>query len=307
MPWHVTKSATCPAAKPWAVIKDSDGSTAGCHASEAAANSQLAALYAAEGRASAMEIRTVHHAVRAAKQDDGRPGITVRAIVPGVVDDFGTLWDAHAFDESLERKMPRLAWSHRWDEPLGPPVSWERSDEGPLITFAFSDFDAVPMAKRAHAQVLDGTIEDVSVGFSYMAGGVREPSDEERSKYPGVTEVVSRAMLPEVSLVLEGAVPGAQVMAVRSAKLRSGALVDLEAVFEIAQAKASGRLTDAEANAAVALLAHASAGDNGDTDEHDDADEGPTDEELAAEAAKQAALDAAMLDAEAIATEALSE
>jgi phage head maturation protease len=48
MPWHVAKSGRCPASRPWAVIKDSDGSVAGCHPSEAAANKQLAALYANE-------------------------------------------------------------------------------------------------------------------------------------------------------------------------------------------------------------------------------------------------------------------
>lgn len=48
MPWHIAKSSSCPASKPWAVIKDSDDSVAGCHASEASAKKQLAALYANE-------------------------------------------------------------------------------------------------------------------------------------------------------------------------------------------------------------------------------------------------------------------
>lgn len=50
MPWHVVEDhADCPAGKPWAVVKDADGSVAGCHASEADADAQVAALYAAEG------------------------------------------------------------------------------------------------------------------------------------------------------------------------------------------------------------------------------------------------------------------
>jgi len=48
MPWHVAKSGSCPGDKPWAVIKDADGEVVGCHASEAAAEKQLAALYASE-------------------------------------------------------------------------------------------------------------------------------------------------------------------------------------------------------------------------------------------------------------------
>lgn len=50
MPWHITHSGLCPEDKPFAVIKDSDGSVAGCHESEAAAKAQLAALYASEAK-----------------------------------------------------------------------------------------------------------------------------------------------------------------------------------------------------------------------------------------------------------------
>ena len=48
MPWSVGKSSKCPASKPWAVTKDSDGTVEGCHASAAAAKKQQAALYANE-------------------------------------------------------------------------------------------------------------------------------------------------------------------------------------------------------------------------------------------------------------------
>lgn len=49
VPWHkVHGHAECTGEKPWAVVKDSTGEVAGCHASEADADSQLAALYANE-------------------------------------------------------------------------------------------------------------------------------------------------------------------------------------------------------------------------------------------------------------------
>lgn len=52
VPWHtVHNHAECPDDKPWAVVKDADGSVAGCHESEAAADEQLAALYASESEA----------------------------------------------------------------------------------------------------------------------------------------------------------------------------------------------------------------------------------------------------------------
>lgn len=48
MPWHVTQSDSCPASKPWAVIKDGTSDISGCHETQAGANDQAAALYAAE-------------------------------------------------------------------------------------------------------------------------------------------------------------------------------------------------------------------------------------------------------------------
>lgn len=49
MPWHVVSDSTqCPAGRPYAVIKDSDGSVVGCHATRDDADSHLGALYANE-------------------------------------------------------------------------------------------------------------------------------------------------------------------------------------------------------------------------------------------------------------------
>jgi HK97 family phage prohead protease len=55
VPWHVAKSSKCPNSKPWACIKDSDGSIEGCHATKAAAQKQMAALYAQEPGMSSAE------------------------------------------------------------------------------------------------------------------------------------------------------------------------------------------------------------------------------------------------------------
>ncbi|HKU51962.1 MAG TPA: hypothetical protein VJQ25_05815, partial [Nitrospira sp.] len=49
MPWHIEEdSGSCPASRPWAVVKDSDGEVEGCHSSKDAAENQMAALYAQE-------------------------------------------------------------------------------------------------------------------------------------------------------------------------------------------------------------------------------------------------------------------
>jgi len=51
MPWHIGSSETCPSSKPFAVVKNADGSVAGCHPTKTAAQKQMAALYASESNA----------------------------------------------------------------------------------------------------------------------------------------------------------------------------------------------------------------------------------------------------------------
>jgi len=55
MPWHVAKTAQCPASRPWGVILDASGQVVpgGCHATKAEANAHMAALYANEPHAAA--------------------------------------------------------------------------------------------------------------------------------------------------------------------------------------------------------------------------------------------------------------
>lgn len=178
---------------------------------------------------------------------DGKPGVTLHVIRTGVVDDYGSYWQPDAFDASLEARMPTLCWSHDWSEPLGPAVGFRTGDDGPEIDFLFSDFDAVPMARRAHAQVSDGTIQDCSVGF--WDAQRRDPTDDERAAHPGIKEVIERAQLDEVSLVLRGAVPGAKVLAVRGAKVAVDAAVDL------ARRVQEGEITQEQAKTALDLLA----------------------------------------------------
>jgi phage head maturation protease len=54
MPWSIEEGhSSCPASRPFAVVKDADGSVEGCHPSAAAAKTQQAALYANEPEARA--------------------------------------------------------------------------------------------------------------------------------------------------------------------------------------------------------------------------------------------------------------
>lgn len=213
---------------------------------------------------------------------DGQPGVTLHAITTNCVDDYGSFWQPDAFDESLERRLPTLVWSHDWNEPLGPADGFRTSDDGPDIDFLFSDFDAVPIARRAHAQVLDGTIRDCSVGF--WNAQRRDPTDEERKQWPGIKEVIEKAELDEVSLVIRGAVPGALVAGVRSA-----AQVRQDAAEAFAAKVVAGEMTPEQAQVALDLLATSPDGEAaGEPTGAGDEGEQPSAEDI--EAAQDAAL-----------------
>lgn len=89
MPWHkVQGHGQCPTSKPWAVVKDSDGSVAGCHASESDADDQLAALYANEGA-------SVDTNISATSTNTATPPLIVR-LTPGSTIEAVTVVDETA-------------------------------------------------------------------------------------------------------------------------------------------------------------------------------------------------------------------
>ena len=196
-----------------------------------------------------------HRAIRGAQiravAEGGEHFIDLQIITPNVVDDYGSVWMEDCFDRSLDERMPTLAWAHDWSEPIGRGVSWSREPgEGPVVRFRLDDFDAVPTARRAFAQVQSGTIDDCSVGFSNTQR--RDPTGDEVTKWPGVREVIESADDDEVSLVLRGAVPGAKVVAYRSGE--RAVTVPIDAVTELARKVNAGELTEEDALTALDLL-----------------------------------------------------
>jgi len=172
----------------------------------------------------------------------------VLAVAYNVVDDYGTRFIKGVFNDSLDQRLPVIAWAHDWSEPIGRATGWSETDEGLFITGRLDLGGAVERAKQAHEQMLSGTLTDVSVGFWRLA---------DRTADDGVTEIV-KGDLDEVSVVLRGAVPGAKVMAVRSA--RTGEMVEVDSVVAIAEKVAAGEISQAAADEALRLLSSPGAG-----------------------------------------------
>lgn len=190
---------------------------------------------------------------------NGRPVVSLRAIAPGVVDDYGSLWNPATFDQRMTTRVaadphdtPTLCWAHDWSDPIGHGIGFSSDASGPFIDFELDDPDAVPRAKQAAAQLKSRTIRDCSVGFSNTKR--RPPTEDETREHPGIKEVIEEADLDEVSLVLRGAVPGAKVLSLRSADGRS-MVVPEDLVVDLGKKVAAGELTHVQAAAALALAA----------------------------------------------------
>jgi HK97 family phage prohead protease len=217
MPWHIGAKGSH-GCSGYPVIKDSDDSVAGCHTTKAKAQAQLAALYANEksGKLPGMskirlgvpERRLAKVGMVRAVEDGGQQGrFVARVLTYNALDDYRTQFAPGVFNESMDRNMPKITWGHDWQDPLGRWVSYEETDAKYLdLLGEFDDFEAVPRARQAYAQLQSGTISQFSVGFM--------PQEYARDEETDVI-TFTRGRLDEVALVIVGAVPGTELLALR--------------------------------------------------------------------------------------------
>lgn len=187
-----------------------------------------------------------HRAFRATEIRATPDSRTFEAVVVnyGVLDDYDTIFDAGCFAASLEERMPRITWAHDWSEPLGRYVDYRDTDKSLTLIGEFDDFTAVPTARRAHAQLLSGTIDQFSVGFHRIDS---YEDDDNHTHF-------RKAGLDEAALVLVGAVPGTKLLSVRSGQ--GGRREVPEAlVIDLAKKVTAGELTQQEAAVAIDLAA----------------------------------------------------
>jgi len=216
--------------------------------------------------------RTFTAEIRAVPGSNGRQFWTM-PVAYDVVDDYGTIWNPGVFGRSVEEKLPALMYGHAgWndiDQVMGGAIDYRDGDRGPEALYELLDFDAQPKARIFAALIEDrgnGSkpfMRDMSVGFERWEwtgpGGVRDldATDREmrgRLGRPAVERMLA-AGWDETSLVVAGAVPGAQALTgARMVQTRSGLTVAMDDVVELAKRKAAGKLTDEEAQEALRIL-----------------------------------------------------
>lgn len=140
--------------------------------------------------------------------DEGTGAFEAYALTYNVVDTYRTRFLPGCATESLQQGLPEVRWEHG-GRRLGQVEDY-RDNETRLTIIGQLDPPQGTNEKlitRAWKGMTSGTLTDFSIGF------IRR---EWRTADDGVTEF-QRIDLDEVSLVLEGAVMGAQLVATRSA------------------------------------------------------------------------------------------
>jgi HK97 family phage prohead protease len=216
MPWSVSRSDECPSSRPWACIRDSDGTVEGCHSTEEAAQAQQRALYAREGTMSNGEMQKKTFDLLEVKADEERGTFTALASVFGNVDLGGDKMVKGAFKNTLEkwRKSGRsipVILSHQWDSLTAyvgkaDPRAVYEDDRGLMVQGQlFMDKEA---GRDVYRLMKEGLLTGWSFGYKVPAGGQKK-----NGKVNEVTEVD----LFEVGPTLVGMNPEAQLQSVKQA------------------------------------------------------------------------------------------
>lgn len=157
-------------------------------------------------RSASPRIRNVR-TVEVVSTDDNLRQIWARVMQYSVLDSYETSFRPGVFAASLARKLPRVAWGHDWRDPIGKVTDFKDDKKWLDTLITLDDFNDVPTARRAYAQIKSGTIDEFSVGFCAH----RWEYDDDADTFEFI-----EADLDEVSPVLAGAVPGTAVLSVRA-------------------------------------------------------------------------------------------
>lgn len=106
-------------------------------------------------------------------------------------------------------KMPKLLWQHDTREPIGVYTKMEEDNHGLYVEGKIL-VDAGPLEKRAHAHLMAGSVDSLSIGYTIPKGGYEYSKDFD-------AYLIKQVDLWEVSLVTFPANADALVDSVKAA------------------------------------------------------------------------------------------
>jgi hypothetical protein len=155
-------------------------------------------------------VRTPAGELRSFDQETGE--FEIAAVTYNKTDGYNTRFLPGVFTESVRQKMPVAHFGHNEDRSrlIAEFVDYREEPDQLVLVGQMRPRETSSWVKRAWTGLSSRVLTDWSVVFHRQEGGTRQAPD-------GVTEFV-RAQLRRVDVVLEGAVPGAQLLSFRSAQ-----------------------------------------------------------------------------------------
>lgn len=147
--------------------------------------------------------------------DDDKHIILVKFASFGNKDSVGDILIKGCFAKSIKERGPEsntnrkitFLWQHNMADPIGRILAIEEREDGAYAEVQLSNFDAVPNAKRAWYQLVDGDINQFSFGFQYVWDKMEY--DEDMDAF-----IVKEVILHEISVVTLGANENTEYMGV---------------------------------------------------------------------------------------------
>ena len=141
------------------------------------------------------------------KAIDGEGIVEAYVSIFGNIDAANEIVMPGAFAESLLKKLPKVVWSHNWDEPIGTVVEAREDAKGLFVKFQL--VLGVQKGKEAYELLKAGAIDEFSIGYSV---------DESDMDQDGVRKL-KKLSLYEVSPVLVGCNNATELLSVKSAEV----------------------------------------------------------------------------------------
>lgn len=157
-----------------------------------------------------------------------------------VMDSYKTDWAQHCFRDSFGKALPVMLWNHNPNELIGHATSAESLGSRSRIVNQFSDFDSVPRAKQAFAQIRDGDVPGFSFHFR-NAKSIAHPTERGARRF-------TQADMLENSPVTFPSIPGAQAVGIRAEE----AILSVPTLEELMNLQKIGVLNEDGLRSAVA-------------------------------------------------------
>lgn len=111
-----------------------------------------------------------------------------------------------AFEQSLAKKLPKVVWSHDWQQPIGKVITAVEDEKGLLVEFEI--LKTIQKGAEAIELLKAGAVDEFSIGYNV--------EDYEFKTINGIEVVVLKKLeLFEVSPVLVGCNPDTELLSIK--------------------------------------------------------------------------------------------